>query len=327
MNDTLPIIDISGLSASSKADRAVVAKMLGRACRDTGFFAITGHGVPAGTMRALFDASRRFFALPEPDRAALSIHRHGNNRGYFGLAEERLDPGAAPDRKEGFNIGLDLAADDPEIGRPFRGINPWPALPGWRETMLAHFERCLSIGRILHRGFCLDLGLPEDFFAPALDRSLATLRLLRYPAADGVATEAPGAGEHTDYGNITILAVEGVAGLELRRRDGVWIEAPCVEGAFIVNIGDCLMRWTNDVYVSTPHRVRVPERERLSIAFFLDPNPDVVVSPINGDASALRRYPPITGADYLRSRLDATYDPPAVRDPGDVPVKGAPSAV
>ena len=97
----------------------------------------------------------------------------------------------------------------------------------------------------------------------------------------------------------------------MRRRDGVWLKAPTVEGAFVCNIGDCLMRWTNDIYVSTPHRVvNSSGRERYSIAFFLDPNPDAEVACLPGclDAGEAARYPPVSAADYLKSRLDASYE-------------------
>ncbi len=114
---------------------------------------------------------------------------------------------------------------------------------------------------------------------------------------------------HTDYGNITLLATDDGGGLQVQRRDGRWIDAPPLAGAFAVNIGDRLMRWTNDIYVSTPHRVlNMSPRERYSIAFFFDPNPDAEVA---ASASCLSdgvaKYPPIPAADYLKQRLDATY--------------------
>jgi isopenicillin N synthase-like dioxygenase len=121
--------------------------------------------------------------------------------------------------------------------------------------------------------------------------------------------ERIGAGAHTDYGNLTLLATDDVGGLEVRTRAGKWIEAPAMPGAFVVNIGDCLMRWTNDVYVSTPHRVvNRSGRERYSIAFFFDPNPDaeVAVIPSCIGEGERARYEPILATDYLKYRLDAS---------------------
>jgi isopenicillin N synthase-like dioxygenase len=117
-----------------------------------------------------------------------------------------------------------------------------------------------------------------------------------------------GAGEHTDYGNLTLLLTDEVGGLEVRTRDGDWLAAPHRLDAFICNIGDCLMRWTNDVYVSTPHRVvSPPGRRRTSVAFFLDANPEAVVECLPTCRGGGERYPPVAAADYLGSRLDATY--------------------
>ena len=102
---------------------------------------------------------------------------------------------------------------------------------------------------------------------------------------------------------------DGEGGLQVRPRGGEWTDVPHVPGAFVVNIADCLMRWTNDIYVSTRHRVMPPKRVRRSLAFFLDPDPDAVIEALPGTGEP--KYPPVTGADYLRSRLDATYVPEA----------------
>ncbi|MDP3419005.1 isopenicillin N synthase family oxygenase [Falsiroseomonas sp.] len=311
MPETVPIIDVTGLRQPDQEARRQVAAALGAACRGAGFFLVTGHGIAPEVTQRLFAAARQLFALPEATKQALSIRHSPHNRGYVGLSEEQLDPTRPADRKEAFNVGLDLAADDPEVlaGLPFRGVNLWPeGAPQLRRDILAHFDAAWALGRLLHRGFALDLGLAEDFFEDKLDRPLATLRLLHYPAGSG--TEAAlGAGEHTDYGNVTVLATDGVAGLEVKRRNGAWEEVPQVPGAFVCNIGDCLMRWTNDVYVSTPHRVRAPVAERYSAAFFLDPNPEAVVEVLPGCTGPANpaRYAPVTGAAYLRQKLDATY--------------------
>jgi isopenicillin N synthase-like dioxygenase len=308
-SDTIPVVDLSLLKQGPEG-RKQVASELGKACRGIGFFYLTGHGLSPGLREAVFKLSADFFALPDSEKRKILYSAATGNRGYVPMRGEALDPSRPADLKEAFNIGLDLAADDPEIlaGAPFRALNLWPALPGFRETMLQYFNEAWAIGRLLHRGFAVDLGIDEDFFEDKLDRPLAILRLLHYPPQPThVEPGQLGAGAHTDYGCVTLLATDDAGGLEVQTRDGAWLKAPHIRDAFVCNIGDCLMRWTNDVYVSTPHRVVNPAgRERFSVAFFLDPNPDAVVKKLPGvPGDAL--YPPITGGDYLQSRLDATY--------------------
>ncbi|MEM0900606.1 MAG: 2-oxoglutarate and iron-dependent oxygenase domain-containing protein [Pseudomonadota bacterium] len=309
----LPIIDISSLFGNDEAAIAETAKRMGNVCRDIGFMYVKGHGLSDQDIDSVFKASAEFFALPvEQKKKALYSAKTGN-RGYVPMKGEALDPSKPQDLKEVFNIGLELQADDPEIlaGQKFRALNLWPDLPGFRETMLDYFERVSEIGRVMHKGFAHDLGVAPDYFTDQLDRPLATLRLLHYPERpDAMEDGQMGAGEHTDYGNITLLMTDEVGGLEVRSRDGNWIPAPHVPGAFVVNIGDCLMRWTNDVYVSTPHRVVSPKGvERYSVAFFLDPNPDAIIETLPTCIAENQpvKYPPIRGDDYLASKLDPTY--------------------
>jgi len=308
---TLPIVDLRSSGESDGASLTRIAADVGAACRDVGFLYVVNHGVEATLVAEAFRQSHRFFTLPLADKQALAIETIGGNRGYSGLLHEALDPARGPDMKEAFNVGLDLAPNDPEIiaGEPFRSLNAWPDLRGFRKKLLAYYDACAALGARLHRAFARDLGLKPDFFADKFDRPMATLRLLHYPAPSGSSDPQTGAGEHTDYGNLTLLATDDVAGLEVRTRAGRWIEAPVVPGAFIVNIGDCLMCWTNDVYVSTPHRVvNRSARERYSIAFFYDPNPDAMVETIPSCVreGTFTRYQPILAADYLKMRLDAS---------------------
>jgi isopenicillin N synthase-like dioxygenase len=308
----LPVIDLAGLAENDGAALARVAAEIGRACREIGFFYVVNHGVAAETMAAAFAQSALFFALPLEAKRAIAIEKIGGNRGYSGLMHEALDPSKAADLKEAFNIGLDIAPDDADLlaGKPFRSLNAWPDLPHFRTILLGYFAECAKLGGRLHRAFAIDLGLQPDFFEDKFDRPLATLRLLHYPPTPPDPLEGQlGAGEHTDYGNLTLLATDSVGGLEVKTRAGAWIAAPVMPGAFIVNIGDCLMRWTNDIYVSTPHRVvNRSGRERYSIAFFFDPNPDALVAAIAScvPAGAAPLYPPIAAADHLRARLAAS---------------------
>lgn len=310
---TIPVIDVSALAGTDEASIEPVAAEIGAACRDVGFFYVVGHTVGAERIAAAFAASNAFFAQAEAVKRQV-LYTAAGNRGYVPMKGEALDPRKPADLKEAFNIGLDLPADDPELkaGRMFRAENLWPSMPGFRETMLDYFAACHRFGVQLHRAFAIDLGLAPNFFASKLDRPMAVLRLLHYPPAPARSEEGQlGAGEHTDYGCVTLLATDGVGGLEVRTRAGEWVKAPHVEGAFVCNIGDCLMRWTNDIYVSTPHRVVSPAgRERYSIAFFLDPNPDADIACLPGCATADRpaRYAPIRGDAFLLSRLSPTYE-------------------
>jgi isopenicillin N synthase-like dioxygenase len=309
----LPVIDLSPL-ADGPAGEVAVAAAIGAACRDIGFFCVTGHGVPHALVDGVFAQSARFFALPDPVKAAVSIERSRHNRGYVAMEGEALDPARPPDAKEAFNMGRELAPDDPGLlaGKPFHGPNQWPAaVPGFRETLTAYFDAVQALCMRLHRVIARDLGLAPDHFDRLIDRPLATLRLLHYPPHPGVFDGGQyGAAPHTDYGNITVLAQDDVGGLEVRQRDGTWIVAPPMPGTFVCNVGDCLMRWTNDTYVSTPHRVvNRTGRERYSIAYFCDPNADAAVEclPTCTGPDRPPLYPPTTGSDYLRERLDATY--------------------
>jgi isopenicillin N synthase-like dioxygenase len=308
----IPVIDIGPLVSNAPTAPAVAAT-IGRACRETGFFYVVGHGIAPETVATVFSMARAFFAQPYAEKQKAAFSGPSGNRGWIKFGNEVLDPGKPPDLKEAFNIGLELPPDDPELvaGRPFRGVNCWPEIPGFRTAALTYFDACWHLGCTLHRAFAIDLGLAPDFFAGVFTRPMATLRMLHYPPAPEKALAGQlGAGEHTDYGNITLLATDAVAGLMVRNRSGEWIAAPSVADAFVCNIGDMLMRWTNDIYVSTPHKVvSPPGQHRYSVAFFLDPNPDAIVEclPTCSAPGRPAKYPPVSAEDFLHSRLAPTY--------------------
>jgi isopenicillin N synthase-like dioxygenase len=309
----IPVIDIAPLVAGDPVGEVEVARSVGGACRGIGFFYITGHGIAPATRARVFDVAAAFFAAPAQVKDAAAFSGTGGNRGYIRLGAERLDPAKPPDVKEAFNIGLELAPDDPDLiaGKLFRAPNVWPAVAEFRAVMLDYFERMWRLGVLLHRAFARDLGLDPAFFADRFRKPMATLRLLHYPPSDAPLAEGQlGAGAHTDYGNVTLLATDAVGGLVVRDRDGRWRDAPVIADAFVCNIGDRLMRWTNDIYVSTPHKVvSPPGRDRFSVAFFLDPDPDAIVACLPTCAGPERpaRYPAVTASDFLRSRLEPTY--------------------
>ena len=307
----VPVVDLTGLRERDPAALRRIAAEIGAAARDIGFFSVVNHGIPRAQLDEMFATAKAFFALPLAAKEEVALDRSRFYRGYARIGFEKLDPTLAGDAKESYNLGPELAPDDPDVVAGTQGLNQWPALPGFREALLAYYDACLALVVDLHRAVAIDLAAGEEYFSPFFARAQGVLRLLRYPPHPGTFDGTLyGAGPHTDYGNITLLAQDDAGGLELRRRDGTWLGVPPVADAFVCNIGDCLMRWSNDVYVSNLHRVvNSSGRERYAIAFFGDPAFDALVACLPSCATADRpaRYAPITYADHLRMKYEATY--------------------
>jgi isopenicillin N synthase-like dioxygenase len=316
--DEIPIIDFGPFLSGDAAARKAVALKIGEACRNIGFFYLTGHGVPAAMPAAVFREAKRFFALPAEQKQKIAIEKSACHRGYFALGGENLDPAKqreAGDFKEGLKIGRDLSPEHPLVkaGTPLHGPNQWPGdLPGWKETMQGYYDALVKLGREIMHAFALALELPENHFDRWLTGPMATLGPLHYPPQLGRITSARiGAGAHTDFGCLTILAQDPVGGLQVRNSAGSWIDAPYVEGSFVVNIGDMMERWTNGVFSSTQHRViNTSGRDRYSLPFFFDPvfEADLTCLETCQGPGNPPKYPPTTGGQYLLDRIDATFD-------------------
>jgi isopenicillin N synthase-like dioxygenase len=276
------VIAIGGLrdDPDGPAARACI-EQLDAACTATGFFVAIAHGVER-ELEEVFIAARRFFAVPRADKERSAMI--GLN-GYAG-PESRRAAGT-----EMLDIGL-------------VGFDRWPAIPGFRETVERYQAAALVVAADILRGLAVALNVEPTFFAARMRRPQCFLRMLRYPA-----DPASSAGAHTDYGAITLLATDGVPGLEVRPVERDWIPVTAPPGALVVNLGDMLARWTNRRYVSTPHRVVVDgDRERYSIPFFVNPDPDTRVSCIPSCVTTESpcAYEPITAGEFLQGRIDGT---------------------
>lgn len=309
----IPLIDMSPLIAGT--DKLSVAREIGRACHEVGFFYIVGHGLEAGLIESAFAQARRFFDLPAAAKEAVHIARSPQHRGYFPLFEENTDPERTADLKEGFDLARDLGPQDPQVlaGLPLHGPNHWPAgLPGFQEALMAYFDRLCGLSHMLLEGFALSLDLAEDFFSDKIDRPLAQLRLLRYPPQQGyIEEDTLGCGAHSDYGCLTILAQDDVAGLQIRTRDGRWIEAPPIPGSFVINTGDQMARWTNGRYPATLHRViNQSGCVRHSRPFFFDPNYEAEIACLESclEPGQIPRHTPVIAGEYLASRYNDTFN-------------------
>ena len=290
MSDDLPIIDISPLVEPSSLPESVasVAAQLDAACRQRGFFYVTGHDIDPDRLAALRAASVEFFSRPETDKASISMARGGRAwRGWFPLGGE-LTSGVA-DGKEGIYFGAELDRSDPRVvaGIALHGPNLFPDEPAELAPLVsAWIEDLTALGQQICRGLAIALGLDADWFARELCADPTVLfRIFRYPPTQPPmalpASDSWGVGEHTDYGLLTILATDDVPGLEVRSPDGTWAAAPPIPGAFICNLGDMLDRMTSGRWRSTPHRVRNNSAgDRYSFPFFFDPSWDAQIGPL-----------------------------------------------
>ncbi|KAK3039527.1 hypothetical protein RJ639_028109, partial [Escallonia herrerae] len=306
----LPIIDLSS------PDRVATAHSIRQACIDYGFFYLVNHGVEEELLQRTFDESKKLFSLPLEEKMKLSRKEY---RGYTPLYAENLDPSSSSkgDSKETFYVG---PLDDRDH------LNQWPSeevLPSWRTVIGAYHKKVMTAGIRLVSLVALALNLDEDFFEKvrAVDRPMPFLRLLHYPGKLCFSEDKfCGASAHSDYGMITLLATDGVRGLqaclifvcrEKSKQPQLWEDVRHISGAFVVNIGDMMERWTNCLFRSTLHRVIATGQERYSMAFFLDPNPDCMVECLKSCCSEASppRFPPVRSQEYLDERFRRTYVP------------------
>jgi isopenicillin N synthase-like dioxygenase len=302
--EEVPVIDMTPAVTGDDID--AVAREVRAACESMAFFYVENHGVPQAVIDGVFEASRRFFEQPEEVREAVLKDRF--HRGYLPIGTTHY-PGRGPDLKDSFDIGLDLPLDDPDVvgGLPLHGPNQWPELEGFREPVEAYFSAVRDFGMCLLRVFARSLGVADDFFSRLYSKPTITMRLLHYPPqTTAEAADSIGAHAHSDYGLTTVLAQDPSGGLELQKPDGSWIAAPFVPGTFVVNLGDLMARWTNDIYRSNKHRV-VNRRgeERYSIPFFFNPNHHAPVECIPTCSGPLRpsRYPTVKAGEYIADRI------------------------
>ncbi|BAY19439.1 2OG-Fe(II) oxygenase [Anabaenopsis circularis NIES-21] len=296
----IPIIDLAIFRKSDIKSQQAIAKEIYDACHKIGFMYLRNSGISKDLIAQVFSHSKSLFNLSLAAKQKLAWKNELSNIGYVGIERERLDPNQPGDLKEAFNFNkaelltLQPPANEPEI--------------------FVFYQACTELANKILQAFALALELPEYFFTIRHNQQNHTLRLLHYPPLQ--TPPKPGqvrAGEHSDYGSITLLFQDNVGGLEVQTTAGEWIAAPTIPDTVIVNTGDLMQRWTNDVFCSTKHRVMIPhdqqlERSRYSIAFFCHPNDDTEIACLETcQKERAPIYPPILAGEYLLSRLQATY--------------------
>ena len=316
----VPTIDISPyVGAGTPEQRAATATAFDEAAGTVGFVQVVGHGVPTAVTDAFAVALDEFFLLPLEAKKRYRTPPE-INRGYAPPKTESLSLslGLAPANRmhdffEAFNIGA-AVSDFPGLDLPESDYpeNVWPAeAHSFRNAVSAYFDEAARVARTLTSMFADALGLPEGFFAGYTDHSLDVLRMNNYALEPGVLAldgDLTGMGEHTDYGIVTVLWADQVAGLQVLGRDRRWHDVLPADGALLVNLGDLMARWTNERWMSTLHRVKPPIvdgtiQRRRSAAFFHDGNIDAVVETLPTCVGAGSPYPPITVGEHIRAKL------------------------
>lgn len=307
----LATFDLAAFEAANGAGRADKAAALDAICRESGFLVLTGHGVPTSVIEGVWDAVNRFFAQDPLDKAKVAPHFLGSPYGWIGPLKEALAASKGvetpPDLKESFNGGPLVVPEDARADAMAFCYQPtpYPDLPGFRDAWDTYYAEMEALAARIMAAFAAALKLPEDHFNDAVRHPISALRALNYPATQEVPeADQQRAGAHTDYGSLTILLPQPDRGGLQVEQGGAWVDVKAPEGAFVINIGDLMARWTADRWVSTLHRVVAKPHQpaRKSLAFFHQPGWDVEISPLDGSDI----YEPINSGPYLQSKFQST---------------------
>jgi isopenicillin N synthase-like dioxygenase len=308
-SESIPVIDIAGIvqDAAGEAGQQAVGE-IAKACREWGFFQVINHGVPTELIDQSWQQAHRFFEGPREAKTAIMRTRE-NPWGYYNneLTKNQRD------KKEVFDYTTD--GKDPI----YAAENRWPDIGDeFRATMREYLGACTQLSLTLLEAFCVGLDLPADFMREDFAGShTGFMRLNYYPTSDPLAApdgaELPeadmGVHYHTDAGALTVLLQDDVGGLQVHR-DGYWHDVPAVPGAFVINTGDMMQVWSNDIYKAAIHRgLPMSERARYSIPFFFNPAAATEVSPLPTVISDSRpvRYRSINWSEFRGQRTDGDY--------------------
>lgn len=307
VDGVFPMLDVARYFAGDEGELPRLGQELRYAFEHVGFYYLRGHGVPQSLIDAVFAQAERFHAQPDDAKLALRINEH--NIGYMPIGgsiarSSKVNNNTRPSVNEAFFLRRERTPDDPDViaNKRLRGLNQWPPnLPGFRDTVLAYMTAMEAMGRRMVRVYAVALDLPADYFDPMFAVPNMIQRLTHYPPTDNPAENEFSIAPHTDSGFATFLAPSAVEGLSIRLPDLRWVNAPSIQGAFVVNGGDLLKRWTNDRFLSTPHRVvHTGGMHRYAIPYFFDANPDTLIEclPTCQSPDNPPRYDPITYDDY-----------------------------
>jgi isopenicillin N synthase-like dioxygenase len=306
----LPVIDISPfLCKSTNDDRIRTARELRAACIDIGFFYLSGHGFALNELDVVLAQGRSFFGLPVEEKMKVLSH-NVDMPGFVrtGGVDPEKNRDKVVDIKERFSLSRELMADEEVRPNSRTGKSQWPSrelLPDFEMTMKGYVASLQRVTAALNHAFALSLELPEDYFDRHYRHPGMTLMLNYYPPVDPAKLKSTqwSFSPHADYTAFTVLLQDSSGGLQARNSAGEWIDVPPKEGTFVVNVGNLLARWTNDLYTSTLHRaLHVGENPRISGAFFVYPDDRAVVRCLDTcqGPDNPSRYEAVVTEDFVR---------------------------
>jgi isopenicillin N synthase-like dioxygenase len=315
--ETIPVIDLAPYLEGAPGALQATAKELRFALTEIGFYFIVNHGIPEALIRGAFAEAARFHGQPLARKMEVVIDRH--NVGYLPMRGDTLRTSTVQavtkaNLNEAFFMARDLPDDHPDViaDRRFRSANRWPRnLPGFRETVVAYCDALERLVTKLVRLYAVALDLPAAYFDDPFREFQYKLRMTHYPNQEAQADDEFGIAPHTDTSFLTLLAPNQVPGLSIRTPDGKWIDAPTMPGAYVVNGGQMLQRWTNDFFLATPHRaVNRSGGERYALAFFCDSRIDWPVASVPTCVGPDRppKFPTTYYTDYMVQYQKRTYD-------------------
>lgn len=305
MVGSMPVIDVSTWLAGEPGALERIAGELRYACEQVGFYFLTGHGIPPEAIDRVLAAAKRFHDQPLDEKLKLKVNQE--TVGYLPMKgsttrTSKVNVNTKPNLNEAFFLKRESDEEAERLGRPPGNRNQWPEnLPGFREDTLAYMHAMEALGQTLVPLYARALGMPADHFDAAFAKPGMTLRLSHYPHTEVLEDNEFGLAPHTDGNFATFLPPNPVSGLSIRLKDGTWCDVPYMAGAFVVNTGDILAHWSNDVFVSTPHRaINRSGEERYAIPFFLNANPKTLLECLPSCQGPDRpaKYEPITVEAY-----------------------------
>lgn len=310
--DEVPSLDLADFTGTDPEKKKKFVAALGAAYNNIGFVAIRNHYLNDDLSARLYDAIKKFFALPDAVKQQYEIAGLAGQRGYIGKGKEHAKGRNTGDLKEFFHVGQEVLDGDP-IKSEYPD-NIWPKeLPEFEAIALEVYKRLEKTGLQMLKAIALYLNLPEDYFDQKVKHGNSILRPIHYFPIENpntVPADAVRAAEHGDINLITLLMGASADGLQVLRRDGKWIPITALPEQLVVNVGDMLERLTNKKLKSTIHRVVNPPRDqmnkpRYSIPFFMHPRSEMSLAALAGcvDADHPKQWEDITAGNFLNQRL------------------------